>query len=98
MQAQTKAQLTANTLIIPREMQDTLGLHEGSELSLSIQDGSLVVKPMGSDTLAPDPLTVKQRLAVIHRLHGIFAGSGLSEELEKMRAEEQEDENGKWNL
>lgn len=62
-------------VVIPKEMRDQLGIQPGDHMTFWIDNGHLAAK-------------LARPTATGHPLLGRFAGSGLTEELEKARAED----------
>ncbi|WP_041596966.1 hypothetical protein [Granulicella tundricola] len=70
---------TNGELLLSSEMQESLGLHPGSRVAMSIQQGRLVLEPAADDLL--------------EELQRTFAGGpSLEDELYAMRREEREHE------
>ena len=94
MEKEVITNFTSGMLTVPQELQASLRLREGSQLLLRVENGELIAHPLVSQ-----PIDVEKALAVIESFRGILAGpQSLSDELVKMRAEEEEFQERKWSL
>lgn len=65
-------------LVIPRLIRQQLRLKTGDQLQVRVQEGRIILVPVQED--------------VIDKLHGMFAGSKMLDELEEEHRQEVEDD------
>lgn len=70
---------TKGQLVIPKEIRKALSLRAGTKFAVELYQGQILLKPVDD---------VKRQRAVIDRLYGKFAQSGLLDDLAAERQQE----------
>ena len=93
MEKEVITNFTSGMLIIPREIQATLGLSEGAQIALRVIDGELIIHP-----ISRPQKDVNEILAALEQTRDIFAGGpSPSDEVNQAQSEDEEHERFKLN-